>query len=95
MKKILIFLIDIYKATISKVLEFIFGKGCRYEPTCSMYAREAIDRYGAKKGMRLSIQRISRCHPFSKHNHFDPVPKKVHYFHFLNKKGKLISIQFP
>ena len=47
---------------------------CRYYPTCSRYAIQAITKYGALKGGWLALRRISRCHPFSKHDYYDPVP---------------------
>ena len=47
---------------------------CRYIPTCSQYAMEAIEKYGALRGGWLAVKRISRCHPFSKHDPYDPVP---------------------
>lgn len=46
---------------------------CRYTPTCSAYAAEAITKYGPWKGGRLALRRISRCHPWGDHG-FDPVP---------------------
>jgi putative membrane protein insertion efficiency factor len=48
---------------------------CRYEPTCSAYAVEAIGRFGAARGLVLAAWRLLRCNPFS-HGGFDPVPKR-------------------
>jgi len=48
---------------------------CRYEPTCSAYAVEAIERHGAARGVVLAIWRLGRCNPFS-HGGFDPVPRR-------------------
>ena len=47
---------------------------CRYTPTCSQYAVEAIQKHGPFKGLWLAIRRILRCHPFYKGDYFDPVP---------------------
>ena len=47
---------------------------CRFTPTCSQYALEAITKYGAVKGGYLAIRRILRCHPFYKGDLYDPVP---------------------
>lgn len=47
---------------------------CRFIPTCSQYAAEAIARYGAAKGGWLALKRFSRCHPFHKGDFYDPVP---------------------
>jgi putative membrane protein insertion efficiency factor len=64
-------LITVYRYTLSPLL----GKNCRYLPTCSEYATEAIDRFGAFKGGLMAIRRIGRCHPWGGHG-FDPVPEK-------------------
>lgn len=73
MKKISIFLIDIYKNTASAVLRLCFGPGCRFTPTCSEYTKGAVEKYGVVKGSLLGIRRIIRCHPFTKGG-YDPVP---------------------
>lgn len=49
------------------------GNDCRYQPTCSVYALEALDRHGAIKGGYLTIHRLCRCHPWGGHG-YDPVP---------------------
>jgi uncharacterized protein len=59
----------VYKAAVSPLLP----RACRYEPTCSVYAREAIERYGLPRGALLAIRRLARCHPF-RPGGFDPVP---------------------
>ena len=58
-----------YKAALSPLLP----RACRYEPTCSVYAREAIERYGLRRGAGLAVRRLLRCHPFSPGG-LDPVP---------------------
>ncbi len=70
LKKILIFLIKIYQKYISP---FKWGSRCIYTPSCSCYALEAIQKYGAGKGSLLSLWRILRCNPFAKGG-YDPVP---------------------
>jgi len=70
MKKILLWMIRFYQKWISPL------KGrptCRFYPTCSSYAYQAISRYGAIKGSYLAIKRILKCHPFHPGG-FDPVP---------------------
>ena len=49
---------------------------CKFEPTCSNYAIEAINEYGSIKGSALAIKRILRCNPFNNKNGYDPVPKR-------------------
>lgn len=72
MKKVLLALIRFYQKHISPLKP----PCCRYIPTCSEYAREAIEKYGAAKGSWLAVKRLSRCHPFTRgeHNYYDPVP---------------------
>jgi uncharacterized protein len=69
MRKVAVALIVMYQRVISPML----GPACRYQPTCSEYAREAIERYGVARGGWLGMKRISRCHPFHKGG-YDPVP---------------------
>jgi len=69
LEKILLFLIRAYQLTLSPFL----GQHCRFTPSCSNYAREAIQRHGAWRGSWLAIRRIARCHPFCEGGH-DPVP---------------------
>ena len=53
----------------------LFPPACRYVPTCSEYAMEAVERYGAIRGSLFAGWRLLRCHPFA-HGGYDPVPKK-------------------
>lgn len=70
MKHIFLFLIRVYQRFISPA----FPGKCRFNPTCSNYAFEAITKYGALKGGWLAIKRLARCHPFYKGDWYDPVP---------------------
>jgi putative membrane protein insertion efficiency factor len=67
--KLLIALIRGYQLTLSPFL----GGSCRFLPTCSEYAREALERHGAWRGSWLALRRLSRCHPLGASG-FDPVP---------------------
>lgn len=69
MKKWMLSLIRFYKRAISPTLP----PSCRFVPTCSSYAMEAIEKYGAAKGGYLALRRLLRCHPFHKGG-YDPVP---------------------
>ena len=70
MRKSLCFLIGLYQRFISPVLP----PHCRYTPSCSEYAIEAIQKHGALKGLWLGMKRIGRCNPFGSHG-YDPVPE--------------------
>ena len=72
MKGLLLALIRFYRRHISPH----FPPSCRYIPSCSAYAMEAIEKYGAAKGGWLALKRLSRCHPFHRgeHDFYDPVP---------------------
>ena len=62
-------LLGLYKRFLSPLLP----RACRFEPTCSVYAREAIERHGLARGLALSARRLLRCHPFHPGG-LDPVP---------------------
>ncbi|MEA5573917.1 membrane protein insertion efficiency factor YidD [Calothrix sp. UHCC 0171] len=70
MKQPLILLIKGYRIFISP----LFPPTCRFQPTCSMYAIQAIERFGAIKGSWLAVLRILRCHPFHPGG-YDPIPE--------------------
>ena len=71
MKRVLLAPLAAYSRWISPVLP----RRCKYEPTCSLYARRAIRRHGALRGGVLAAWRLLRCNPFS-HGGFDPVPER-------------------
>ena len=70
MKKLFLSIIRFYQRGISP----FFPARCRYVPTCSQYAVEAIEKYGAVKGGWLTVKRLCRCQPFYKGDWYDPVP---------------------
>ena len=69
MRKIADKVICLYQLTFSSMV----GSCCRFQPTCSEYAREALKKYGIFKGGWLTIKRLCRCHPWAKGG-YDPVP---------------------
>lgn len=69
MTALVIFMIRGYRACISPFLP----AACRFYPTCSTYAEQAIERHGWSKGIKLSLRRVFRCHPLGPHG-YDPVP---------------------
>jgi putative membrane protein insertion efficiency factor len=71
MKQTLVYLIKAYKVAISPLLPF---NHCRFFPSCSDYAVEAIEKHGAMRGSVLAAGRLFRCHPLHKHSGYDPVP---------------------
>ena len=73
MRFVLVYLIRGYQLAISPLL----GPRCRFYPSCSHYAREAIETHGAVRGTWLSVKRICRCHPLYDGG-FDPVPRHTH-----------------
>ena len=70
MKKLFLLLIRFYQRAISPYTP----AACRFTPTCSQYAYEAITKYGALKGGWLALRRLLRCNPFYKGDYQDPVP---------------------
>ena len=69
-KAVLLRLITFYQLTLS----FLLGGQCRFHPTCSQYAKEAIELHGSIEGSVLGIRRICKCHPWHQGG-YDPVPK--------------------
>ena len=75
LKKIFLFLIILYQRLVSPYLP----QSCRFQPTCSEYAKEAIEKYGIIKGVTLASKRLTKCHPIKflgGSEGYDPVPKK-------------------
>ena len=70
MKRAALILIRAYQLVISPLLP----PACRFYPSCSEYAREAVVRWGVWRGLGMSAKRVARCHPFGGHG-FDPVPE--------------------
>lgn len=83
MKKILLLLVKLYRKAISPLKP----PCCKYYPTCSAYAIEAIEKHGAVKGLALSAWRVLRCNPWSLGG-IDPVPEKFGFYTLEKRYGK-------
>jgi len=68
--------VDVYRAIISPLIVAAIGPACRYEPTCSEYAREAFVKYGIGRGGLMAIGRMMRCRPAGGWG-YDPVPSRI------------------
>jgi uncharacterized protein len=65
--------VAIYRAAISPAIHALNGPACRFEPSCSVYARDAIAEYGIIRGGAMALWRVARCNPMGGHG-YDPVP---------------------
>lgn len=68
-RRLVVALIGAYQAAVSPSL----GVNCRFQPTCSAYAKESVSRFGVLRGGWLALRRLGKCHPFHSGG-FDPVP---------------------
>ena len=76
MRKPLILLIQAYRLVLSPFV----GQHCRFTPSCSCYAIEAVERHGALRGVWLTVRRLARCHPWCEGG-YDPVPENRKHNH--------------
>jgi uncharacterized protein len=67
--------LSIYRVTISPLLHATVGPACRFEPSCSRFASEAIREHGLMRGGAMALRRLARCHPLGAHG-YDPIPAK-------------------
>jgi putative membrane protein insertion efficiency factor len=88
----LIFIVRAYRLVVSPAQAFLFGStgGCRFTPTCSAYAMDAVREHGAVVGSALAAKRIGRCHPWGGCGH-DPVPEKE--FRNPDSKTRMVAVR--
>ena len=73
-------------------LSFLFAGNCRFQPTCSQYSYEAIERFGVARGVWLGLKRLLRCHPLSRKFGYDPVPESWNEGALHTKQAALESV---
>lgn len=84
-----LFALRFYKAYLS----LLFAGSCRFEPTCSQFSYEAIERFGVARGSWLTLKRLARCHPFSGKFGYDPVPEIEEREKSANTEGTEVRAQ--
>ena len=80
-------LISVYSRLISPLM----GPKCRFHPTCSAYARQALDRHGVMAGLWLTARRILACHPWTRRPGIDPVPDQFEWRPFFGYKRRSLK----
>jgi|ERR1700722_2129818 putative membrane protein insertion efficiency factor len=74
--KLALGVLRIYRKILSPMIMGLYGPACRFEPSCSEYASQAIGTHGVMRGFAMAARRLARCHPLGGHGH-DPVPARA------------------
>jgi putative membrane protein insertion efficiency factor len=69
-------MVRLYRAILSPIIVGLYGPACRFEPTCSEYAHQAITQYGLIRGVSMAARRLARCRPLGGHG-YDPIPARI------------------
>jgi uncharacterized protein len=85
MKVLVLWLLKAYRLLVSP----LYGQVCRYHPSCSAYALDAVTRFGAGRGLWLAGRRLSRCHPWASGG-YDPVPTTFHWWPSRRESEELV-----
>ena len=91
MTRLSLLFIRVYRVTIGPA--FALMSSCRFEPTCSQYGYEAIERFGWRRGWWLALRRIGRCHPFHHGDHQDPVPQEYASWREVRRRKRSVLSQ--
>ncbi len=86
MKYLLVGLLKAYRLVVSP----LYGQVCRYHPSCSAYALDAVTQYGAGRGVWLAVRRLARCHPWSSGG-YDPVPLTFRWTRGVVRREETLS----
>lgn len=75
MKKALLIPLSIYRKSLSRLIVLLMGGGCRFQPTCSEYAKDSLEKHGVVRGTLLTAARLLRCQPWGGSG-YDPAPER-------------------
>jgi putative membrane protein insertion efficiency factor len=74
--RLALIMLRVYRAILSPMILGLYGPACRFEPTCSVYAHQAISEYGIIRGVSMAARRLARCRPLGRYG-YDPIPARI------------------